>query len=173
MSLTWFVLANVSKLSELERADLSQFVQRGGTLVIFDGDQVDVEGYNAAWNSAEGDWRLPATLGSVIGELEGENRLPQPPGMHHAIYSPWESLRTGNEQPFADVDVFAYRKLSVRRDPSGDLSSSVGESGSVSSDPQISGSPEEGDNAAGGVPITLLEFGERRPASSYGSAGCG
>ena len=75
------VLANVSKLSELERADLSQFVQRGGTLVIFDGDQVDVEGYNAAWNSAEGDWRLPATLGSVIGELEGENRLPQPPGM--------------------------------------------------------------------------------------------
>ncbi|MGC6444502.1 MAG: BatA domain-containing protein, partial [Rubripirellula sp.] len=167
------VLANVSKLSESERADLSQFVQRGGTMVVFDGDQVDVEGYNAAWTSADGDWRLPATLGSVIGERDGENRLPQPPGVHHSIYSPWESLRTGNEQPFADVDVFAYRKLSVRRDPTGDLSRSVGETASTISDQQISGSVEEGDDASGGVPITLWSLGNGDPLAVMARRGAG
>lgn len=167
------VLANVSKLSESERADLSQFVQRGGTMVVFDGDQVDVEGYNAAWDSADGDWRLPATLGSVIGERDGENRSPQPPGVHHSIYSPWESLRTGNEQPFADVDVFAYRKLSVRRDPTGNLSRSVGETASTGSDQQISGSVEEGDDASGGVPITLWSLGNGDPLAVMARRGAG
>jgi len=109
------VLANVSDLSDQERSDLSQFVMRGGTLVIFDGDQVDPADYNADWTCAEGSWKLPALLGEVIGETEGENRLQQPSGSHHAIYSPWESLRTGNEQPFADIDIFAYRDLKVSR----------------------------------------------------------
>ena len=37
-------LANVSKLTKQERAQLSEFVVGGGTLVIFDGDKVDPSG---------------------------------------------------------------------------------------------------------------------------------
>lgn len=111
-------LANVSKLTEQERAQLSEFVVGGGTLVIFDGDKVDPSGYNARWTSDAGSWQLPAVLGEIAGDPVGENRLQQPAGAHHSIYEPWESIRTGNEQPFADVEIFAYRKFSLLRDPS-------------------------------------------------------
>ena len=111
------VLANVSDLTEQERADLSRFVLRGGSLVVFDGDQVDPAGYNSEWACTEGVWKLPAALGEVVGVTTGENRLQQPPGRHHAIYSPWDSLQSGNQSLFADVEVFAYRRLNILRTP--------------------------------------------------------
>lgn len=168
------VLANVSKLTGSERASLSQFVQRGGTLVIFDGDQVDVEGYNTSWTSPEGAWRLPATLGGVIGERDGENRLPQPAGTHHAIYSPWESLRTGNEQPFSEVDVFAYRKLIVNRDSGADSLATADQSSATKDlNQEVAASVDQSANTQGGAPITLWSLGNGDPLAVLARRGAG
>ncbi|MDB4339048.1 BatA domain-containing protein [Rubripirellula sp.] len=105
------VLANVAELSKEEKSVLTQFVLRGGTMLVFDGDLVASETYNTPWECAEGSWLLPARLGETIGEITGEDRLPQPSGMNHAIYSPWDMLSGGNDRPFAEIDVYAYRKL--------------------------------------------------------------
>ena len=173
---------NVSKLTEQERAQLSEFVVGGGTLVIFDGDKVDPSGYNARWTSDAGSWQLPAVLGEIAGDPVGENRRQQPAGAHHSIYEPWESIRTGNEQPFADVEIFAYRKFSLLRDPSvisndrnteesatpNSLNSSdVGQG--LGTDETCSPVP----NLEMGAPITLWSLGNGDPVAVLARRGSG
>jgi len=59
------VLCNVYRVSEPAMESLEQFVRRGGGLVIFLGDQVDAELYNAVL-FREGQGLLPAELGERI-----------------------------------------------------------------------------------------------------------
>lgn len=162
------VLANVSGLTEQERSSLSSFVLAGGTLVIFDGNQVDPVSYNAQWACEEGVWKLPAALGGIIGEMEGDNRLQQPPGTHHAVYSPWEALRTGNEQPFNDVDIFAYRKL-IPLDPS-ELSVATADS---SMDDGTSLSDESAEDRVRSAAIKLWSLGNGDPVAVLARRGAG
>lgn len=170
------VLANVAELSEQERSDLSRFVLRGGSLVIFDGDQVDAAGYNSDWSCPEGTWRLPAELGEVIGETLGENRLQQPPGSHHAIYSPWESLQSGRDALFSDVEVFAYRQLRIRQDPQElNATEPVGGKSPVQAtapDPLLSGNRNGTPNEIGRA-VKLWSLGNGAPVAILARRGAG
>jgi len=67
------VLANVYRLSDVALGSLEEFTQNGGGLLVFLGDQVDADWYNASlYRNGEG--ILPAELGAVI-KIAGQARL--------------------------------------------------------------------------------------------------
>jgi hypothetical protein len=117
------VMANVDALSQQARRDVSQFVLQGGSLVVFDGQQLDPDAYNEPWACDQGSWQLPSKLGSII-ELsadglseanEGDisaNRSPNV-GSRNPLYSAWDVLGPADQQSFADVEIHRYRQLSI------------------------------------------------------------
>lgn len=111
------VLANVNKLQKPSRTLLAQFVLDGGGLIVFDGDQVNPDAYNDPWECESGSWRLPGSLGEIAGTPWGANQVTDPAlfsvGERNQQYSPWNVLGRNDVQPFADVEVTAYRKLTI------------------------------------------------------------
>lgn len=114
------ILANVDRLSGDPRKRIAQFVLDGGGLIVFDGDQLDVDSYNDSWAGETAAWRLPARLGEVVGSQENADSVPLPIGSANPLYSPWGLLGGEDQQPFADVEVYGYRKLAVAPDAEGD-----------------------------------------------------
>ncbi len=107
------VLANVDSIRDADRNAISQFVLGGGALVVFDGDSIKSDEYNKAWASEEGSWNLPARMGSFVGSEAVADAKPLPIGPPNAQYSPWHVLGPADEQPFGDVDVYGYRRLTL------------------------------------------------------------
>jgi len=112
------VLANVKELSVEQRTQLASFVHAGGGLIIFDGDQVDVESYNQPWGQGDAAMRLPAVLGPRIGATTSRRGAPFRIGQLDRQYSPWQWIGDEQPQPMRDVEVIAYRKLSFADDES-------------------------------------------------------
>lgn len=113
------ILANVEKVEGESRLRISEFVNDGGSLILFDGDDIDADSYNANWESNGTFWTLPAQLGEITGqainedsELEDNETLPMPIGNPNPLYTPWNLLGSEEQRPFADVEIYRYRKLS-------------------------------------------------------------
>jgi len=70
------VLANVYHLGEGARRNLEQYVERGGGVILFAGDQIDIEEYNATLYRA-GRGMLPAPLREIVQTPPAA----QPPGV--------------------------------------------------------------------------------------------
>lgn len=107
------ILANVDRLSGEPRKQLAQFVLDGGGLIVFDGDQLDVDSYNEAWVGDTQSWRLSASLGEMIGSQESADSDPLPIGSANPLYSPWALLGGEDQQPFGDVELYGYRQLNI------------------------------------------------------------
>lgn len=115
------ILANVEKVEGESRQRISEFVNDGGSLILFDGDGIDADSYNANWESNGTFWTLPAQLGEITGqaitedsELEDNEAPPMPIGNPNPLYTPWNLLGSEEQRPFADVEIYRYRKLSPK-----------------------------------------------------------
>jgi hypothetical protein len=112
------IMANVDRIEGESRQRISAFVNDGGSLILFDGDGIDTESYNATWEANDTSWKLPAKLGEIAGEsgdndgeLASEQAPPLPIGNANPLYTPWNLLGSEDQRPFADVDIYRYRKL--------------------------------------------------------------
>ena len=112
------ILANVEKVEGDARQRISEFVNDGGSLVLFDGDRIDVESYNGDWGSEDSSWPLPAALGDITGKPANDSGDPDatspaalPVGNPNPLYTPWNLLGSEDQRPFADVEIYRYRKL--------------------------------------------------------------
>ena len=81
--------------------------------MVFDGDNLRPPSYNEPWSCPEGDWNLPARLDSMVGTPASDGGEPILIGGRNPNFSAWEALGEAHQQPFADVDLYAYRKLTV------------------------------------------------------------
>jgi hypothetical protein len=108
------VIANAKKLTAETQKIVVDFVLDGGSLVVFDGDQVDIDGYNAGWSSERGNLMLPAMLGQFVGESDQQKGTPMRIGPLNPQFTPWAMLQSKDQQPLAEVDVYGYRKLTPR-----------------------------------------------------------
>ncbi len=115
------VLANVDRISDKGRAAIAEFVNGGGALVVFDGGAINVESYNQPWVGKSGSWKLPASLGEFVGTEASTQATPLPIGETNSQYSPWDVLGASDQQPFGQVAIYGYRKLTIE-DPSSDNS---------------------------------------------------
>ncbi len=104
------VLANVKAVGEHSEA-VAQFVLGGGSLVIFDGDAIDVDAYNDGWSCEDGQLVLPARLGEFVGSDDPKNAQPIAIGELNPQYTPWNLLQSKDRQPLTEVEVYGYRKL--------------------------------------------------------------
>ena len=107
------VLANVDRVSDKGRAAIAEFVNGGGALVAFDGGAINVEAYNQPWVGESSSWTLPASLGEFVGSEASADEKPLPIGETNAQYSPWDVLGASDQQPFGQVDIYGYRKLTI------------------------------------------------------------
>ncbi|MCO8120738.1 BatA domain-containing protein [Stieleria sp. TO1_6] len=110
------ILADVGKLTDSVKRQISDFVDDGGSLVVFDGPDVRPDLYNEPWAGSHSNLRFPAKLGEVQGESRsaaGKNQNQYSIDQPASFYRPWQVLSRGDENPLSDVDVSAYRKLEL------------------------------------------------------------
>lgn len=107
------VLANVDRVEDTARLAIADFVSNGGSLVIFDGDLLQPDAYNVRWKGTNESWRLPATIGSVIGEPKSANKQPIAIDTQNQLYTPWNELGGPDGSLFETVDLFRHRLLSI------------------------------------------------------------
>lgn len=118
------ILANVDRVSDKDRSAIADFVHAGGALVVFDGGAINAESYNKPWSGKSGAWSLPASIGEFVGSEASTEMEPLPIGETNAQYSPWHVLGAADRQPFGKVEIYGYRKLTIR-----DRADSDGEEG--------------------------------------------
>lgn len=116
------IMANVASIEGEPRERISEFVNDGGSLILFDGDLVDTDSYNQAWEANGSSWKLPAQLGKIAGDSADDNDQPTtdepsplPLGNANPLYTPWNLLGSEDQRPFADVEIYRYRKLTPAR----------------------------------------------------------
>ena len=107
------ILANVRSLDGNEKKDIANFVLRGGSLVLFDGDQVDPQMYNESFSGDDGPLEFPAIMGTIAGDPEKKNETSFRIGDLNPQYSPWALLAPGDQRPLGEVEVYAYRNLKI------------------------------------------------------------
>ena len=107
------VLANVNELRDDAAALVAQFVLGGGSLVVFDGDSLNVDAYNRGWTCDQGTVRLPALLGDFVGSDDPRTAKPMLIGDLNSQYTPWNLLQSGDQRPLNQVEIYGYRKLSI------------------------------------------------------------
>ncbi|OYP36827.1 BatA domain-containing protein [Rhodopirellula sp. MGV] len=113
------ILADVPALQPEQRSTLVDFVNQGGALVVFDGPDVDIETYNATWQADGQSLSFPAVLGTVNQTAQEDSdqgldsaKLSFSIDRPNPQYDPWKVIANGNGNPFSDVTLNAYRRLS-------------------------------------------------------------
>ena len=150
------ILANVDRIEDETRQRLSQFVNVGGSLIVFDGDNLDADSYNALWEGKDASWHLPAQLGRLVGDPENTDAPPLPIGNPNPLYTPWNLLGSDDLQPFGDVEIYAYRELTPNR-------------GSPSSDPESVATTTDGVGHSN-RPVPGLDAGSQLPSNAGSGA---
>ncbi|MCC9603298.1 BatA domain-containing protein [Stieleria sp. JC731] len=108
-------LTNVDRLSDTDQSRLADFVNQGGSLIVFDGPDVVTETYNRDWIGKTATLHFPAQLDSTLEAALDENGQPvdqfsiDNPSRQ---YEPW-TIFSGDGNPFSDVDVYAFRQLTL------------------------------------------------------------
>ncbi len=110
------ILAGVKQLSDSLRSQLAGFVERGGSLVVFDGDQLASDDYNAPWLTKDASYELPAMLGSVLGNAKQRESARVSKARINAQYAPWSSVLPQPTMALDDVEIYAFRELTTRGD---------------------------------------------------------
>jgi hypothetical protein len=111
------VLCNIAQFTEPEVAALDDYLQQGGGVVIFDGDQVVSENYNRLLY-ASGKGILPAEIGPLVGDGSPKstgfqfNAL----GFRHPIVKEFEGAPAEVIAGISNVRTWAFHKLSLPRD---------------------------------------------------------
>lgn len=100
------ILAGVPSVPTAVRKTIGDFVEKGGHLVITDGDDVLPETYDAGF----GTWSLPATLGEKITESAA---IPQPTQVTPS-YQPWEEI--GDESGEVPLQLLQRRQWTIDDD---------------------------------------------------------
>ena len=108
------VLANVASLSEDQQNKIADFVYKGGSLILFDGENLDKAEYANSWKHGEQLMPLPAKLDKRVGNPSETNTAPMRIGDANSQFTPWSRLAPGDQRPFSGVDVYAYRKIIPR-----------------------------------------------------------
>ncbi|MGB7343016.1 MAG: BatA domain-containing protein [Pirellulaceae bacterium] len=154
------VLANVKSLEADSQSALASFVLRGGSLVVFDGDQVRPASYNEAWQSDDGPLTMPAALGEIAGTPGSTESVAATISDLNPQYSPWRLLAAGDQQPLADVEVYAYRKLKLSESPESVAETNTSAQTELSSKSTSQASSADQHDSAGGI---LLRFSDGSP----------
>lgn len=108
------VLANVARLEDDSKRLVADFVTTGGSLVLFDGDLVQPDSYNASWKGSLGEWRLPAALGTIVGEPNSKSAKPINIATESQNYSAWVELADDEGSLLESVALFRHRNLSIK-----------------------------------------------------------
>lgn len=105
-------LCNVRRFREAEATQLRQFVERGGGLITFLGDQIVPDNYNQVLgNPAQP--VLPARIGPLIEHDPAETEELDPQGYRHPLLDPFRN----NEQVALDrTPVYKYYQLAPHSD---------------------------------------------------------
>jgi len=161
------IIANVAKIEGEPRQRISEFVNDGGSLVLFDGDQINADSYNAPWESNSSSWALPAQLGKIAGEstnddgqLDSDEPPPLPIGNANPLYTPWNLLGSEDQRPFADVEIYRYRKLTPNQVSESESDSDIARNSDLNTTSADISEPEKNTvinllNMANGDPIAV------------------
>ncbi|MDA7979696.1 MAG: BatA domain-containing protein [Pirellulales bacterium] len=105
-------LCNVRQFRPAEAAQLRKFVERGGGLITFLGDHVDVANYNDVLVS--GDNRvLPAELGQLVSHDPADVEELDPLRYRHPVLDPF---RQNEQVAFTRTPIYKYFRLSPLTD---------------------------------------------------------
>ncbi|MEL6108030.1 MAG: BatA domain-containing protein [Planctomycetota bacterium] len=114
------ILAGVGKLSADTRLRLADFVHAGGAMVTFEGSASRPELYREPWPGSSDDISLSfaASGDQIAGDPKSDRDDASSSSIDEPspLYQPWRLLSRGNENPLADVKVFAYRKWELASD---------------------------------------------------------
>lgn len=111
------VLCNIAQFTESEVAALDDFLEQGGGVVVFGGDQVIPENYNRIL-FADGKGLLPASIGTTVGDAAtrqssfGFNAL----GYRHPIVAPFAGESDQVTAGLTAVKTWQFHKLTLPPD---------------------------------------------------------
>lgn len=110
------VIANVLDLSVAAQNRIAEFVETGGSLVVFDGANLGNANYRSGFQHGDVTMPLPATIDKVVGthpQKPDANSTTSPMRIESGKLrdSAWQSLVRGDDNPLRDVNVYAYRKM--------------------------------------------------------------
>ncbi len=106
------VLCNVAVFSQPEVAALEGYLKQGGGVVIFGGDQVDVDNYNRMLYQ-DGQGLLPAALGPSVGDAakrQGAVRF-NPKDYRHPVISEFQGTQAPVTAGLTNVLTYQFHKL--------------------------------------------------------------
>lgn len=110
-------LCNVAQFSPVEVEALEGFLEQGGGVVVFGGDQVSAENYNRLL-FADGRGILPASVGEVVGDAakkESAFRF-DPLGFRHPILADFRNQADPVVAGLTQTQIWSYLKLAVPKD---------------------------------------------------------
>ncbi|WP_417734358.1 BatA domain-containing protein [Rosistilla oblonga] len=104
------IMANVAKLDDERTAKLQDFVQRGGGLIVFTGDKVDVDWYNRVLHQQRGLFPLP--IQGIGGGLDDGDRGARIVAQHfdHPALQIFNSGNSGSSE-LAQADIAQWYVL--------------------------------------------------------------
>ncbi len=108
------VLCNVGLFGQTEVAALEGYLEQGGGVVIFGGDQVDAENYNR-WLYQDGKGLLPAEVGASVGDAakkEGAIRF-NPLGYRHPLIADYQGAGGPVTAGLTQALTWQYLKLKL------------------------------------------------------------
>ncbi|MDG3005537.1 BatA domain-containing protein [Paludisphaera mucosa] len=110
-------LCNVAQFSPVEVKALEDFLEQGGGVVVFGGDQVSAENYNRLL-FADGKGVLPASIGETVGDAakkEAAFRF-NPLGFRHPILAAFRNQADPVVAGLTQTQVWSYHKLTIPKD---------------------------------------------------------
>jgi hypothetical protein len=108
------ILANIARLTPAEAAALDAYLEQGGGLVIFGGDRVVPDSYNASL-FRDGKGLLPAAIGPTVGDATTRERPFEldPKGFRHPLVSSYAGEAPGVVASLTGVKTTRYHRLRV------------------------------------------------------------
>lgn len=96
-----------------QRETIGDYVNRGGSVILFDHPDVDPTLMNSDWGNASQTFLLPAEIGESVGKNSLDSKLLSLEARNDN-YSPWSIFGDVSRDLFSDVRVSRYRRLRPR-----------------------------------------------------------
>lgn len=110
-------LCNVANFSQPEVAALESYLQQGGGVIVFGGDQVNAENYNR-WLYRDGEGLLPASVGPSVGNAAKKEAAFHfnPLGYRHPLISVYQGAGGPVTAGLTGSLIWQYHKLTIAKD---------------------------------------------------------
>jgi Aerotolerance regulator N-terminal/von Willebrand factor type A domain len=107
-------LCNVGAVSQQDVAALEGYLQQGGGVIIFGGDQVNAENYNR-WLYQDGQGLLPASFGPSVGDASKKEAAFHfnPLGYRHPLISDYQGAGSTVTAGLTSSLIWQYHKLKI------------------------------------------------------------